>query len=159
MKLIFQKAWVMKLLLNIWPPFLFTGISIKYLSDDFSKARIQLTLRPWNTNAVGVHFGGSLYSMTDPFYMMMILAQLGNDYIVWDKSADIDYIKPGRGKVFADFSVDQQLINEIIAHTEQGDKYLPILPVVIKDETGEVVAKLNRTIYIRKKLSIPVQGQ
>ena len=151
MKMFFKKAWLMKLLLNIWPPFLFTGIKVVKLTTDFKEAKIQLTQRSWNTNAVGVHFGGSLYSMTDPFYMLMILSQLGSDYIVWDKSADIEYVKPGKGKVYADFVVSQSLIDEIIKQTQHGDKYLPELPVNIKDEQGELVAKLNRTIYIRKK--------
>jgi acyl-coenzyme A thioesterase PaaI-like protein len=151
MKQILRKAWLMKYLLNIWPPFLFTGIRVIKLSADFKEAKIQLTQRPWNTNAVGVHFGGSLYAMTDPFYMLMILAQVGKDYIVWDKSADIEYIKPGKGKVFADFVVSDGLIDEILRQTQHGDKYLPQLPVSIVNEQGELVAKLNRTMYIRKK--------
>lgn len=151
MKLMFEKAWLMKFFLNLWPPFLFAGIKVIILSEDFKQAKVCLTQKRWNTNAVGVHFGGSLYSMTDPFYMMMIFAQLGNDYIVWDKSADIDYIKPGKGKVYAEFTVTEALINDIISHTQNGEKYLPQLPVYIKDEMGEIVAKLNRTVYIRKK--------
>lgn len=151
MKAFFRKAWLMKLLLNLWPPFLFTGIKVVKLSEDYREAQVRLTQRPWNTNAVGVHFGGSLYSMTDPFYMLMVLSQLGSDYIVWDKSADIEYVKPGVGKVFANFVVSESLINDIIHHTQHGDKYLPELPVNIVDEKGEIVAKLNRTIYIRKK--------
>jgi acyl-coenzyme A thioesterase PaaI-like protein len=137
--------------MNIWPPLFFAGIRITDLSSDFKTARVQLTLRPWNKNAVGSHFGGSLFSMTDPFYMLMILAQLGNDYLVWDKAADIDFIKPGKGKVIADFSINQQLIDDIIAKTANGDKYLPQIPVYIKDEEGDIVATLNRTLYIRRK--------
>jgi acyl-coenzyme A thioesterase PaaI-like protein len=114
---------------------------------------VQLTLRPWNKNAVGSHFGGSLFSMTDPFYMLMILAQVGSDYLVWDKAADIDFMKPGKGKVFADFSINQQLIDEIIDKTANGEKYLPQIPVYIKDEQGDIVATLNRTLYIRRKKS------
>lgn len=151
MKQFLKKAWLMKYLLNIWPPFLFTGIRVIALSSDFKEAKIQLSQRSWNTNAVGVHFGGSLYAMTDPFYMLMILAQLGKDYIVWDKSAEIEYIKPGKGKVFADFVVSDGLIDEIIRQTQSGEKYLPQLPVNIINEQGELVAKLNRTVYIRKK--------
>jgi len=137
--------------MNIWPPLFFAGIRITALSSDFKTARVQLTLRPWNKNAVGSHFGGSLFAMTDPFYMLMILAQLGNDYLVWDKAADIDFIKPGKGKVIADFSINQQLIDDIIAKTANGDKYLPQIPVYIKDEEGGIVATLNRTLYIRRK--------
>jgi acyl-coenzyme A thioesterase PaaI-like protein len=139
--------------MNIWPPLFFAGIRITALSSDFKTARVQLTLRPWNKNAVGSHFGGSLFAMTDPFYMLMILAQLGKDYVVWDKAADIDFIKPGKGKVFADFHINQQLIYDIITNTANGEKYLPQIPVYIKDEEGDIVATLNRTLYIRRKKS------
>ena len=151
MKSFFKKAWVMKLGINIWPPFLLAGIHIKHLSADYKQARVELTLRPWNKNAVGTHFGGSLYAMTDPFYMLMILAQLGDQYIVWDKSADIDYLKPGKGKVYAEFAVNHALIEEIKAQTASGEKYLPELAVYIKDAQGDIVAKVNRTLYIRRK--------
>ncbi len=151
MNKLFKKSWFFRLIMNLWPPLLFAGIRIKHLSTDFKTARVQLTLRPWNRNAVGTHFGGSLFAMTDPFYMLMILMQLGDDYVVWDKAADIDFIKPGKGKVFADFSINQNLIDEIIANTAQGQKYLPQIPVYVKDEQGDIVAKLNRTLYIRKK--------
>lgn len=148
-----KRAWLLKLLLNIWPPFRFSGIKVLYLSADFRAAKVQLKLGIFNRNAVGVHFGGSLFAMTDPFYMLMILACLGDDYIVWDKSADIDFVKPGRGKVSAEFLITDALINDIITHTANGEKYLPELPVYIKNDNGEVVAKLNRKLYIRKKKS------
>jgi acyl-coenzyme A thioesterase PaaI-like protein len=149
----FKKAWQMKFLLNIWPPFLFSGIRVVDISDDFRKAQVRLKLSIFNQNAVGVHFGGSLFSMTDPFCMLMVLSRLGKDYIVWDKSADIDYIKPGKGTVTADFLITDALIADIVAHTAEGEKYLPEIPVFVKDSHGEVVAKLNRTLYIRKKIT------
>lgn len=148
---IFKNARMMRWMLNLWPPLFFAGIKINYISSDFKVAQVQLKLRPWNKNAVGTHFGGSLFAMTDPFYMLMLLAQLGKDYHVWDKFADIDFIKPGRGKVIADFVINSSLIDDIIIHTANGEKYLPELPVYIKNDQGEIVAKLNRTLYIRKK--------
>ena len=147
----FKKAWQMKLLLNIWPPFLFTGIRVVDVADDFRKAKVRLKLNVFNQNAVGVHFGGSLYAMTDPFCMLLIMSRLGKDYVVWDKSADIDYIKPGKGTVTAEFIITDALIDDILAHTAHGEKYLPEIPVYVKDAEGEIVAKLNRTLYIRRK--------
>ena len=147
----FKKAWQMKLLLNLWPPFLFTGIRVLEVSEDFRKAKVRLKLSMFNQNAVGVHFGGSLYAMTDPFCMLLVMSRLGKGYVVWDKSADIDYIKPGKGTVTAEFLITDAFIDDILANTAQGEKYLPQIPVYVKDEQGEVVAKLNRTIYIRRK--------
>ncbi|MBA6341005.1 DUF4442 domain-containing protein [Colwellia sp. MB02u-10] len=149
----FKKAWQMKLLLNIWPPFLFTGIRVVDVSEDFRQAKVRLKLNMFNQNAVGVHFGGSLYAMTDPFCMLLVMARLGKDYIVWDKSADIDYIKPGKGTVTAEFFITDALIADILTQTAQGEKYLPEIPVYVKDAQGEIVAKLNRKLYIRRKKS------
>ena len=85
--------------------------------------------------------------------MLLIMSRLGKDYVVWDKSADIDYIKPGKGTVTAEFIITDALIEDILAHTAAGEKYLPELPVYVKDAEGEIVAKLNRTLYIRRKKS------
>jgi acyl-coenzyme A thioesterase PaaI-like protein len=149
--LMLKRAWLLKLLLNIWPPFLFTGIKVTELSSDFRQAKVRLKMRSWNKNALGTHFGGSLFSMTDPFYVLMILARLGNKYYVWDKSADINFIKPGVGVVKAEFYVSDDFINEIIENTCHGEKYQPTVNVYVKNNDGELVAQLNRRLYIRQK--------
>ena len=151
MKSLYKKSWLLRGALNCWPPLFFAGIRIEHLSSDYRQARVRLKLRAWNKNAVGTHFGGSMYAMTDPFYMLMIKAVLGEEYLVWDKSADIEYVKPGKDVVVAEFVISDGLIEDIIAKTSQGEKYLPSLPVYIKDQQGETVAKANRTLYIRRK--------
>jgi acyl-coenzyme A thioesterase PaaI-like protein len=151
MNWMFRSAKRFKRVLNLWPPMLFTGIKLIYLSDDFREAKVKLSLNRWNKNAVGTQFGGSLFAMTDPFYMLMLMARLGKDYVVWDKYADIDFIKPGKTTVYADFLINDERLTEIIENTAHGEKYLPSFEVMIKDEHGELVAKVNRTLYIRKK--------
>src|SRR3546814_13956082 len=85
-----MKASRLRLLMNLWPPFAFTGIRVQHIADDFSAVRVALHQRWYNRNYVGSHFGGSLFAMTDPFFMMMLLHQLGSNYIVWDKAAQIE---------------------------------------------------------------------
>jgi len=89
--------------------------------------------------------------MIDPFYMLLLMNNLGKDYIVWDKSADIEFIKPGKGTVSANFIVTDEMLTEIKQKTANGDKFLPTYPVTIVDESGEIVAKANKTLYIRRK--------
>ncbi len=151
MSLMFKKSWVLKWGLNLWPPILFAGIRVVELSEDYRYARVELRMRPWNKNAVGAHFGGSLFAMTDPMYMLMLMANFHGDYYVWDKLADIDYVKPGFGTLYAEFNLTEGLLEQIRQNTSDGSKYLPVLPVLVKDRDGEVVAKLNRTLYLRKK--------
>jgi hypothetical protein len=87
--------------------------------------KVRMKLTRWNRNYVGTQFGGSLYSMVDPFYMLLLIEQLGRDYIVWDKAASIDFISPGKGPVYAEFHVDDALLDEIRQQTASGKKYLP----------------------------------
>lgn len=62
-----MRAPILRHGMNAWPPFLFAGIHITALSDDFRHARVELRRRWYNRNYVGTHFGGSLFAMTDPF--------------------------------------------------------------------------------------------
>jgi acyl-coenzyme A thioesterase PaaI-like protein len=110
-----------------------------------------MTLRWYNRNYVKTHFGGSLYAMADPLYMLMLMQILGADYLVWDKGARIEFIKPGRGTVTAEFHIDRDLLEEIATHTKAGRKFVPELSVDIVDSTGELVAKVFKTLYIRRK--------
>ena len=89
----------MRWFMNLWFPFLGAGIRVTRLQSDWKAIDVEMKLRSWNSNYVGTHYGGSLYSMTDPFYMLMLIENLGRDYIVWDKAATIRFRKPGKGKV------------------------------------------------------------
>ncbi|MCY1426120.1 hypothetical protein D9M71_419310 [compost metagenome] len=89
--------------------------------------------------------------MTDPFFMLMIMENLGRDYIVWDKAANIEFVSPGKGPVYADFHIDQQLLDEIRTQTASGDKYLPKLHAEVHDGEGTLVARVQKTLYVRLK--------
>ena len=98
-----MKPSTLRHVFNFWPPFLFAGIHVTRMSADWREARVELRMRPWTKNYVGTHFGGSLFSMTDPFWMILVKECLGSDYIVWDKAAEIEFVKPGKGTVHANF--------------------------------------------------------
>ena len=138
-------------IINIYGPYFGAGVKATYISKGFREAKVSLPLRWYNRNYVGVHFGGSLYSMIDPFYMLLLMTNLGKDYIVWDKSAEIEFIRPGRGTVSARFIITDEMLKEIKAKTLDGNKFLPCYPVTILDEDGAVVAKATKTLYIRRK--------
>lgn len=146
------KARLLRWFLTLYPPYLGAGVRVQELSADFRHVKVRMGLGWYNRNYVGTQFGGSLYSMVDPFYMLMLMENLGRDYIVWDKAAAIDFISPGKGPVFAEFSIDQALLDEIRQHTASGDKYLPQLKVQIHDGSGTLVARVDKTLYVRRKL-------
>ncbi len=146
-----RRARLLRLGLNLYPPYLGAGISVQQISPDCRQARVKMALRWYNRNAVGTQFGGSLYSMVDPFYMLLLMPLLGDDYLVWDKAASIDFIAPGKGPVYADFSIGDELLADIRAHTAAGDKYLPQLHVEVRDGEGTLVARVHKTLYVRLK--------
>ena len=141
-----------KLLMNLYPPYWATGIVISEVAPDFRRIVVRMKMRWYNRNYVNTHFGGSLYAMVDPFYMLMLIQLLGRDYIVWDKAAGIEFVRPGRGTVTAVFDIDRRRIADILENTADGRKYLPELGVDITDEAGETVARATKTLYIRRKM-------
>ncbi|MGH8109619.1 MAG: DUF4442 domain-containing protein [Arenimonas sp.] len=146
-----MKASRLRWLMNTWFPFLFSGIRITKFSDDFRYVKVELRSRWYNKNYVGTHFGGSLFAMTDPFWMIMVLKNLGNDYIVWDKSAEIEFVKPGRGLVSTEFVLEPAILDEIRAAAAGNEKVLRWFEMEIKDSQDDVVAKLRKLIYVRLK--------
>jgi len=141
----------MRVLLNFWPPFLGAGIRVKRLRPDWKEIDVEMKLRRWNSNYVGTHYGGSLYSMTDPFFMVMLIENLGKEYIVWDKSASIRFKKPGKGTVTASFQLTDEQIEEIKRALESQEKIERTFAVDVKDEAGNVIAEVEKLLHIRKK--------
>ena len=140
-----------RILVNLWPPFLGAGIRVKRLAPDWKSIDVEMKLRRWNSNYVGTHYGGSLYSMTDPFYMLMLIKCLGKDYIVWDKAATIRFKRPGKGTVSAAFRLSDQQIDEIKQALASQDKVEPAFVVQVKDESGLVVAEVEKLLHVRRK--------
>ncbi len=140
-----------KIMMNLYPPLLGAGVSLTKINEDYTKISIRLKFTWYNRNYVGTQFGGSLYSMTDPFYMLMFMNNLGSDYIVWDKAAHIEFKKPGKSTVYADFTITPELIQTVREKTEGGEKYVFDLPVEVYNEEKEVVALVTKTLYVKKK--------
>lgn len=138
--------------MNLWPPFLGAGITVEDISKDFRHAKVRLKHGLLNRNILGVHFGGSLFAMTDPFFMIMISQNIGKGYIVWDQAAKIEFLKPGKGSVHATFAITRSQIDEIIKAADTGDKVLKDFVVDVKDREEDVVARITKTLYIRKKM-------
>lgn len=145
--------WFLKFLGNIWPPYLGAGIKIESISADYRYVRVALKKSWYNSNYVGTQFGGSMYSMTDPFFMIILINNLGKDYIVWDKAARIEFVKPGKTKLVAEFRIDQAQIDLVKEKTNDGGKYVFDLPVDIYDTEKNLIARLEKTLYVRRKLN------
>lgn len=146
-----MKSSSIRRFINLWPPFLFAGIRVTHISSDYRSVDIELRSRWFNRNYVGTHFGGSLFAMTDASYMVMLIQNLGREYYVWDQRATIEFVSPGRGTVRAHFHLDEATLQRIREHTASGEKYLPEFRIDIVNAEGQLVARVDRTLYVRKK--------
>lgn len=143
-----HRGSVLLRLLSIWPPYVGAGIRVR-VSADLRTFEVRMKLRWWNRNYVNTHFGGSLYSMCDPFFMLILIQALGRGYVVWDKAATIRFRRPGKGTVRATFHIPQERVDEIRAAADRGEKIEPVFTVEVRDEQGEVVAEVEKLLYVR----------
>jgi acyl-coenzyme A thioesterase PaaI-like protein len=142
---------VFRHVMNCWPPFWGTRIHIEEIAPDWRYVRTRMKLSMRNKNYVGSHFGGGMFAMTDPFYMVALKNILGEAYLVWDKAATIDYVKPGRTTVYAEFIISEEQLAEIYAKTADGEKFEPVYQVDVVDADQQLVARVHKTLYIRKR--------
>jgi hypothetical protein len=146
-----MKFSILLRIIRFWPPFLGAGIKVNRFNKEYTSIEVQMKLHFWNKNYVGTHFGGSLYSMTDPFYMLMLLHALGREYIVWDKSASIRYKKPARATVYAQFNLTPEQISHIKTELNNATKIECEFEIKICDKAGDVVAVVKKMLHISKK--------
>ena len=146
---------LLKLRINLYPPYIGAGVRIKYISEDWRELHASMSLRWFNRNAVGTHFGGSLYSMVDPHLMLLLIQLLGNEYWVWDKSAEIEFIKASKQKVSSIIKISNDDLAEIKRNTNDGEKYFHEFVIEINDEDNELIAIIRKIIYTRRKKHFP----
>ena len=136
---------------NFFPAYRGTGARVVYISHDYREMRVKIPLS-WRTrNYVGTIYGGSMYAGIDPIYMLMLIKNLGRDYVVWDKSAKIRFKRPGKETLFADFSIDENELAEIKKLLETSKSIDRIYNVELKNEDGKTHCVIEKTLYIAKK--------
>ncbi len=146
-------ARLFRIIMNCWPPFFGMRVHIMHIAPDWREVSIRMKLSLRNKNYVGSHFGGGLFAMTDPFYMLMLMNVLGGEYVVWDKSANIQFVSPGRGTVFAHFTLTDERLAEIRAKTAGSEKFEPTYRINVVDADDKIIAIVDKTLYIRRKLA------
>jgi len=141
----------MRRLFNLWPPFRGMGVKVVELDPDYRHATVQLRMRLLNRNYVGTHFGGSLFAMADPWFMILMMHRLGEEYVVWDKAGSVRFLKPARGTVTARFEMPEERVAEARERTADGQKHEPVFTAALVDEQGVTVAEVEKTLHIRRK--------
>lgn len=137
--------------MSLYLPNLFSGIRVSEFSEDWTRAVVRMKVTRFTRNYVGVAFGGSLSAMTDPYFFMLVMHQLGRDYVVWDTRGEIAFLKPGRGTLTARFEVSPDTIADLRERAQGGAKVLEWFETDITDEAGTIVAHVRREVYVREK--------
>jgi acyl-coenzyme A thioesterase PaaI-like protein len=132
-------------------PFRGAGIRVRHIAPGLRSVTVEMRRTVFNRGVADAHLGGSLYAMADPFFALMVQANLGSGYLVWDKAGSIDYIAPGRGRVWARIELADPDLEHIVRMTASGDKHLHLFRVDIKDDDGMVVARVEKMVYVRRK--------
>ncbi|HEU4885851.1 MAG TPA: DUF4442 domain-containing protein [Longimicrobium sp.] len=136
---------------NWFPAYRGTGARITYIARDWREIRIRLPLS-WRTrNYVGSIFGGSMYGGVDPIYMVMLIRNLGPDYVVWDKAASIRFRRPGRTTLYARFLLDEAELDAIRAALADAPAVDRTYTVELVDAEGVVHAIVEKIIHVRRK--------
>lgn len=143
------KSRLTRILFNYFPIFWSTGAKITYLATDFKEIHIKLPLS-WRTrNYVGTIFGGSMFSATDVLYFLLVLKNLGEDYIVWDKASCIRFKKPGKGTLYTKAVLSDEEIELMKTELLNTDKIDRVYFLDLIDETGDICASIEKTIHIQ----------
>ncbi len=150
-KWMFQNSYLARLIFNLYKPFRGAKIKVVSISSDFREIKVKMPLTHRNRNIMGSHFGGSLYAMSDPFFMYMLMQALGARYYVWDQQATIQFIRPAYSTVYATYVLTQAQLQDIIQSTDQGQKCLYHFLAQITLADGTVVAEIDKVVYCRLK--------
>ena len=137
-------------LINFWPPYLGSGIRVTRNDISAGVIEVRMKLHWWNRNYVRTHYGGSLYSMCDPFYMLILMEHLGPGFTVWDKAATIRFRKPGTGTVRARFEIPPDEIATIRENAIREGKVEPVFTAQVLDDDGQVIAEVEKRVHVKK---------
>ena len=122
-----------------------------YLAADYKEVHLKLPLS-WRTrNYVGTIFGGSMFASTDVLYFLLVLKNIGDDYIVWDKASSVRFRKPGKGTLYAKAIISDEEIEMIKKELQNTDKIDRIFHLDLIDEAGDVCASIEKTIHIQNR--------
>ncbi len=136
---------------NLFPAYFGTGARVVHIAADWREVRVALPLSFRTRNYVGTIFGGSMYGAVDPVYMLMLMKNLGPSYVVWDKSATIRFLRPGRSTLTATFRLEEAEISGIRSALESERSIDRAYAVDLVDGGGTVCARVDKLLYVRRR--------
>lgn len=121
------------------------------VSDGFWKVEVKIPLTYKNRNYAGTMFGGSMFSATDPIYMVQLIQIIGTDYIVWDKSSEVKFKRPANADAFVTFEFSEVEIAYLKQQVAQEKEVEVRKLVELKSKEGKVFCEIEKVIYVADK--------
>jgi len=141
-----------RLAFNLYPCYRGTGASLTFIASDWHEGKLVLPPSRRTRNYRGSIYGGSIYAAVDPIFMLMLIKNLGASYNIWDKSASIRFIKPGRLALYARFEIDEAELVGIRKELQQKYALDRVYKVDFTDEYGIPNASVEKTIFIANQV-------
>lgn len=142
-------------LASLYPPLLGSGIRIRHVTRDWTRGELVMQVAPWTANSNGTAFGGSLFAATDVLYGALLSGQLGGDYQVWTKSATIDFLRPGRGRMSCVVEVPRAEADMIRRQLTERQSTSVVHTALVVDDRGSTVVEARHTMSVRRKAPRP----
>lgn len=148
----FPQSKLFKYGFNLSPMYKRSTAKIINVSDDLLSITIKLPISWKNKNYVNSIFGGSMFAAVDPIPMVQLMNLIGDDFVVWDKSAEIKFKRPAKEDLYADFVFSKNELEEIKIKvaTHQEWEVLKTTHLTNKEKT-QVFCEVQKTIYVADK--------
>ena len=93
-----------------------------------------------------------MFAAVDPIPMVQLMNLIGDDFVVWDKSAEIKFKRPAKEDLYADFVFSKNELEEIKIKvaTHQEWEVLKTTHLTNKEKT-QVFCEVHKTIYVADK--------
>ncbi len=148
----FSKSTLFKYGFNFSPMYRRSTAKITHVSTDLLTIKVKLPISYKNKNYVNSIFGGSLFSAVDPIPMVQLINLIGDEYIVWDKSAEIFFKRPAKEHVYATFTYSKDELTQIKTDVEKHNEIeITKVTQLTNHNQSTLFCEVKKTIYIANK--------
>jgi len=148
----FPQSKLFKYGFNLSPMYKRSTAKITDVSDDLLNITIKLPISWKNKNYVNSIFGGSMFAAVDPIPMVQLMNLIGNDYVVWDKSAEIKFKRPAKVDLYAEFIFSKNELEEIKTKVAEHKEWEILKTTHLTNkEMTQVFCEVHKTIYVADK--------
>ena len=94
-----------------------------------------------------------MFSAVDPFPMTQLMNLIGDDYVVWDKAAEIFFRRPAKEDLYAEFTYTLEEVAEIKNKVTENNEFEIIKKTKLTNKDKTIVfCEVRKTVYIANKI-------